>query len=276
MDKIFLSVVIPAYNEARRIPKTLVAIDHYLRGEQFGTIAAKNGFGKTAYEVLVVSDGSTDTTADIVRKFQQDLIKNLNCIDNKENHGKGWVVRQGMLAAKGKYRLFTDADNSTSIDQVEKLLPFAKGIARAEKDPLELGGQSGYDVVIGSRGLRKSAVKVAQPLPRVIFGKLSNLLIQMIAVPGIWDTQCGFKLFTDTATKEIFSKTLIDRWGFDFEALALARKLGFFIKEVPIIWENDAESKVTLKGYLNTFRELFRVRMNLWMNKYNLTKTTTS
>ncbi|MBU1177546.1 MAG: dolichyl-phosphate beta-glucosyltransferase [Patescibacteria group bacterium] len=244
MEKIYLSVIIPAYNEEKRISNTLLEIDKYLSDQDY------------SYEIIVVSDGSKDKTAAIVKKFS-DLVKNLKLIDNKENHGKGWVVRQGLLAAKGKYRLFMDADNATTIDHFEKMIPFFK---------------EGFKVVIGSRESRdaKGAKQaVAQSFLKRQLGNFGNILIQLLAVSGIWDTQCGFKAFTDKATNDIFKRCLIDRWGFDIEALAITRKLDYKIGIIPVNWVNDPNSKVSLKGYLNTFRELFKIKWNLILNKYD-------
>jgi len=244
MEKIYLSVIIPAYNEEKRISNTLLEIDKYLSDQDY------------SYEIIVVSDGSKDKTAAIVKKFS-DLVKNLKLIDNKENHGKGWVVRQGMLAAKGKYRLFMDADNATTIDHFEKMIPLFK---------------EGFKVVIGSRESRdaKGAKQaVAQSFLKRQLGNFGNILIQLLAVSGIWDTQCGFKAFTDKATDDIFKRCLIDRWGFDIEALAITRKLDYKIGIIPVNWVNDPNSKVSLKGYLNTFRELFKIKWNLILNKYD-------
>ena len=134
----YLSVIIPAYNEEKRLPKTLRALDQYLREQSY------------EYEIIVVSDGSKDNTAGVVRNMQSE-IANVRLIDNKENHGKGYVVRQGMTEAKGQYRLFTDADNSTSIDQVEKMFPHF---------------QQGYDIVIGSRDVKGAVLAPPQPWPR--------------------------------------------------------------------------------------------------------------
>ncbi len=242
---IYLSVIIPAYNEKKRISKTLVAIDHYLARQNFN------------YEIIVVNDGSSDSTSQIVQKFQ-DLIKNLTLIDNKINHGKGYVVRQGLLAARGKYRLFTDADNSTSIDHIEKMWNFF---------------ENGYEIVIGSRD-PKDAVgakqAIAQPLVKRILGNLGNILIQLLAVPGIWDTQCGFKAFSEKAVKSIFPRTKINRWGFDIEILALAKKMGYKIGIIPVNWLNDPQSKVSWKAYLRTFYDLLKIKWNLITDKYQL------
>ena len=244
MEKIYLSVIIPSYNEEKRISSTLLDIDKYLSDQDY------------SYEIIVVSDGSKDKTAAIVKKFS-DLVKNLKLIDNKENHGKGWVVRQGMLAAKGKYRLFMDADNATTIDHFEKMIPLFK---------------KGFKVVIGSRenkDAKGAKQAVSQSFLKRQLGNFGNILIQLLAVSGIWDTQCGFKAFTDKATNDIFKRCLIDRWGFDIEALAIAKKLGYKIGIIPVNWINDPDSKVSLKGYLNTFRELFKIKWNLIIHKYD-------
>jgi len=247
--EIDLSIVIPAYNEEKRIGATLLSIDKYLERQKY------------TYEILVVSDGSTDKTVDVVRKYKQ-LVKNLEVIDNLENEGKGAVVRQGLLEAKGKYRVFTDADSSTSIDHVKKMWPLF---------------EKGYHIVIGTRDSRddKDATQaVKQPLYRRIIGDAGNLLIQLIAVPGIWDTQCGFKGFTAKAVKDIFPRLRINRWGFDIEILAIAKRLGYKIGIIPVHWENDPQSHVTFMGYLNTFRELFVVKWSLIRDTYGIKKTT--
>lgn len=240
-----LSVIIPAYNEEERIGSTLDRIIEYVTKKQ-GLL------GQT--EIVVVSDGSKDRTASIAKE-RAARFPNLRVIDNKENHGKGWVVRQGMLEAKGVLRLFTDADNATPIEEIEKLLPHVKP-------------QGVYDIVIGSIGLKESKVERAEPLPRVIAGRLANILIQVVAVPGIMDTQRGFKLFTGEAAVAIFSLTKIDRWGFDIEVLALARRLKFKTKEVPIRWIHMAGSKVKADIYYKTLTELAKIRFWLWTNAY--------
>lgn len=242
-EKIYLSVVIPAYNEEKRISQTLLAIDKYLSKQDY------------SYEILVVDDGSKDKTVEIIKKLEK-MIGNLKVIANDRNHGKGYVVRQAMLEAGGQNRLFTDADNSTSIEQVEKLLPHLKPKGEA-------------DIVIGSRGLPGSVVKIPQPFYRVILGRLSNLLIQIVALWGIWDSQCGFKLFSLKAAEKVFPKQKITRWGFDIEILAIAKKQGLKIKEVPIVWQNAPESKVSIGAYFSTFKELFKVKWNLIRGKYN-------
>lgn len=244
MEKIYLSVIIPAYNEGKRISKTLLDIDHYLSKQDY------------SYEILVINDGAKDNTAQVVNKFT-DLVKNLRLIDNKKNHGKGWVVKQGMLEAKGEIRLFMDADNATTIDHFEKMIPLFK---------------QGNDIVIGSRD-KKDAKGAKQAVPQTFLkrqlGNFGNLLIQLVAIPGIWDTQCGFKAFSAKAAKKLFGKGSIDRWGFDIEILALARKFKYQIGIIPVYWINDPQSHVSLKGYLNTFRELFKIKWNLIRGKYD-------
>lgn len=242
MQNVFLSVIIPSYNEEKRLPDTLTSVANFLAQQEYDS------------EVLIVSDGSTDKTADTARTFA-DKIKNLRILDNKENHGKGYVTRQGMLEAKGQVRVFMDADNSTTLDQINSFLPYFK---------------QGYDVVIGDRDLKGSKLKVHQPFYKELLGDMGNLMIQLLAVPGIEDTQCGFKAFSGKATEDIFKRMLIDKWGFDIEALAVANKLGYKIKPLPVVWINDPNSKVKLSGYINTLLELFKIKKNLIMGKYDI------
>ncbi|MDP3947313.1 MAG: glycosyltransferase family 2 protein [bacterium] len=242
MAKPFLSVVIPAYNEAKRIPLTLIDVDKHLRAQDF------------SYEIIVVNDGSRDATAEIVSRFIP-LVRNLKLIDNKVNRGKGAVVRQGMQAAKGAIRLFTDADNSTSIDQFNKMLPHFK---------------EGYDVVIGSRDVPGARLEPPQRWYKRLFGNLGNLFIQTLLLRGIWDTQCGFKAFREEAVEEIFPMLKIDRWGFDIEILSLAKALGYRVKEIPVVWVNDPFSHLKLTGYLQVLWETVKIRWWLSRGKYPL------
>lgn len=242
MAQPFLSVIIPAYNEAKRIPLTLTDIDKHLSAQEY------------SYEILVVNDGSKDNTAEIVRNMEK-MIRGLKLIDNAENKGKGGVVRQGMLLAKGKIRLFTDADNATSVDQFNNMLPFFR---------------EGYDVVICSRATKGSKLDPAQPIYRQIPGKLSNLLIQLVVLPGLWDTQCGFKAFTAEAAEKVFQSSRVTGWGFDIEILALATRMGYRIKEIPVHWVNDVSSTVGASAYLKTLVELCKIRWWLWTGKYNI------
>jgi len=244
-NEIYLSVIIPAYNEENRLFDTLKEIDSYLRRQDYN------------YEIIVVNDGSKDKTCQVVENLKDEAkIANLRLIDNKENHGKGYVVRQGMLEASGQYRLFTDADNSTSIDQIEKMWPFFK---------------QNYQVVIGSRDVKGSIINPDQSLLRRLIGKAGNLVIQTVGgLFGIQDTQCGFKCFTKEVVENVFPKTMINRWGFDVEVLAIAKKLGYKIKENPVIWKNDLRSTVNLSGIIKTLFEVFQIRWNFITKKYDL------
>lgn len=241
-DKIHLSVIIPAYNEEKRIAATLLDIDRYLSKQN------------DPYEIIVVSDGSKDNTAKVVENTKQ-LVKNLHLIDNKENHGKGWVTKQGILEARGEYRLFMDADNSTKIDHLDLFWPEFKN----------------YDVVIGSIEVRGAKIDEQSAWYRRWLGSLSKYIIRIVA--GIWeirDSQRGFKCFSKIAAEKIFPKQTIMRWGFDIEILALAKRMGFKIKEIPVDWHNPSESKVTLKSYIRTFIELLKIKWNLITDKYQL------
>lgn len=240
-SNIYLSVIIPSYNEEKRIGKTLESVGEFLARQKYQA------------EVIIVCDGATDKTAEIAKSFSQ-KISGLQIVENKENHGKGFVTRQGMLASRGEYRVFMDADNSTSLDQIDNFLPFFA---------------QGYDVVIGDRDLKGSRITVHQSRAKEALGDFGNLLIQLLAVPGIKDTQCGFKIFSKKASETIFKKMTVDRWGFDIEILALAIKFGFRIKTVPIVWVNDPNSKVKISGYINTFVELAKIKWNLMTGKYN-------
>lgn len=237
-----LSVVIPAYNEERRIEKTLLAVSEFLKKQTFG------------YEIFVVNDGSKDGTASVVRKLES-LIPNLRLVDNKENHGKGWVTKQGMLESGGDIRLFMDADDSTKVDEILKFLPFF--------------GQ-GYDIVIGSRRIAGANIAVKQSFFRDFLGGIFRLIVHTLVPVGVTDSQCGFKAFSGKAAAAIFSKQTIFRWAFDVEILALARREGFKIKEVPITWINDSESHVKLGGMVNMLLEVIEIRLNLWSGKYKI------
>ncbi len=233
-----LSVVIPAYNEEQRIAKTLEDVGQFLSRQAYD------------YEILVIDDGSKDKTAEVVRQLG---IKNLILVDNRENHGKGWVVGQGMLQATGDVRVFMDADNSTKIDEIAKFLPvFAQG----------------FDIVVGSRRIKGSHVPQDQGGLREFLGWAFRTIVHIIVPVGVTDTQCGFKAMTAKAAQQIFPKQTIFRWAFDVEILALARRSHLKIAEVPITWVNDAASHVKLGGMLNMLLEVLTVRWHLMTGKY--------
>lgn len=237
-----LSVILPAYNEEKRLPKTIQSIDGYLKNQNYD------------YEILVISDGSKDKTAEIAKEMTS-VIKNLKVIDNKINQGKGAVVRQGILRARGDYRLFADADNSTSINQIEKMWPEFK---------------KGCDIAIGSRDVKGAVLDPPQPwLRNVILGEGFKLFRKIIVdLWGIEDTQCGFKCFTKKAVEDIFPKCKINRFAFDPEILLIAKKLKYKIKEIPVYWRNDPESKVNLKSIFKMALDLVKIRYNLILGKY--------
>lgn len=235
-----LSVVIPAYNEKVRIEKTLIAINDFLIKQPF------------KYEIIVVDDGSKDGTEAVVKKLLGS-IANLRLIDNQENHGKGFVTRQGMLEATGDVRLFMDADNSTKVDEVLKMIPeFNRGA----------------DIVVGSRRIQGSVITVHQPWIRDFLGGVFRLIVHILVPLGVTDSQCGFKAFSARAVEKIFPQQTIFRWAFDVELLAIAKKDGFTVKEVPITWVNDTESHVKLPGMIKMLIEVIEVRLNLWFGKY--------
>lgn len=240
----YLSVIIPAHNEEKHIKKTIDSIYQYLSGKN------------VEHEIIVVTDGSKDSTNDIV-KTAMSSIPTLQLLNYAQNKGKGFAVRQGMLKAKGEYRLFTDADNATTIDHIEKMMPYF---------------EHGYGVVIASIGIKGADIASgSEPFWRRAFGTMGNWYIQILAVPGIKDTQRGFKMVTAKAAEDIFPKMTIDKWGFDIEMLALARKFGHKIKEVPIKWKNDPDtaSHPRLSAYFEVLMETAKIRWNLLTGKYN-------
>ena len=214
-----LSVVIPAYNESARIAESLDRILAYLRGDWPG---------KAGFEIIVVDDGSTDDTRALVTAAAEANPK-VRVVAYDDNRGKGYAVREGVLASTGDRVLFSDADLSAPIED----LPL-----------LEAALEQGFDIAIGSRALPGSILTTRQPLYRELGGKALNLAIRALAVPGIHDTQCGFKLFRGDAARRIFGKCTLCRWSFDVEALYLARRMGYRIAEVPIHWGHKEGSKV--------------------------------
>jgi dolichyl-phosphate beta-glucosyltransferase len=242
-----LSIVIPAYNEAERIGPTLESITAHLNspGPEHEKIPG--------YEIIVVSDGSSDATEDIVRGFAASD-PHIRLIEYHPNRGKGYAVRIGMIEAAADDVLFSDADLATPIEDLEKLRRAA---------------QQGFDVVVGSRVLEDSIVKGWRPWYRELSGMVFNLLIRLIAMPGIRDTQCGFKYFTKGSGKRIFSMAKLDGFGFDVEALFLARKFGLKVKEVGVSWENSPATKVSLfRHTLPMIVEVSSVRINDWKKVY--------
>lgn len=225
-----LSIIIPAYNEEQRIIKTLEKIYEFMNSKDFD------------FEVIVVDDGSKDKTADLVNLFG----RGVKLIKQPKNMGKGAAVRRGILEAEGNWRLFSDADLSTPIYEIDKLL----------KSALE-----GYEVSIGSRAVDYSKIKKHQPFYREFMGKTFNKIVQMLVIKGIKDTQCGFKMFKAEAAIKVFSNSKIDGFGFDVEALYLAKKFNFKISEIPVEWYNDERSKVDpVRDSIRMFQEILKIK----------------
>lgn len=229
-----VSIIIPAYNEEKRLKSSLPQLASFLQNFE-GVV-----------EVIVVDDGSTDNTAQVAQKFQNETT-NLRVIKLKKNFGKGLAVKEGFFAAKGEVVVFTDADFSTPIGEIGKLL---------EKIAL------GYDIAIGSRALDRSLIKQHQNFFRENIGRAANMLIRLVAVGGVYDTQCGFKAFKKSSTEAIFRKQTISGFAFDVELLFLARKYNLKIAEIAVLWSNDPSSRV--KAFSDTFKsllDLIRIRL---------------
>ena len=231
MDSI--SIVMPAYNEETRIESSLMEVSSHL---------AQSG---REYEIVVVDDGSSDTTRQRLETLTGSMPQ-LIVVSYSENRGKGCAVRRGVASASKATILMTDADLSAPIDQLPKL---------------ERALEMGFDIAIGSREAPGAFIPVRQPAYRKWGGRGLNLLIRIAAVPGIYDTQCGFKLFKAVAAKAVFEKCVIDGFGFDVETLYLARKLGYSIKEVGVTWSHCEGSKVRpLMDGLRLIRDVARIR----------------
>lgn len=238
--EIYLSIVIPAYNEEKRIHKILDSIVAYLETT------------KIEIETVIAIDASPDDTLRVAESYKT-KISNLVIIDGKVNRGKGGAVQEGFKVAKGKYIIFADADNSTPIEQIDKLLPYV------EK----------YDVVIGSRYCKGGKLVIPQSFVRRAGGRALNIVIQALAVSGIRDTQCGFKLFSAKAAKEIFERLTIFNFSFDIEVLAIAKHLGYKVKEVGIVWYDDPHSTVSpIRDGLRMVRNAWTIRKNIIKGRY--------
>ena len=231
MATCYLSVVIPAYNEERRLPGTLAAIGDYLRRQDY------------AWEIIVADDGSEDGTAARAREAAA-TIPSLRLL-SLPHRGKGAAVKRGMLAAAGQYRFLCDADLSMPIEHLERLLP---------------PGGPAADIVIGSREAA-GARRIGEPWRRHLMGRVFNAMTRLLATPGIADTQCGFKVFSAAAAQALFPKQTLDGFAFDAEVLFLARRFGFTVAEVGVEWRYRAESKVRpFRDGWRTLRDLLIVR----------------
>jgi dolichyl-phosphate beta-glucosyltransferase len=236
-----LSIVVPAYNEETRIGASLARMLAYFDAQGY------------TCEILVVDDGSMDNTREVVAEAAADR-PNVRMLHYDGNHGKGYAVRYGMMHAAGDFALFSDADLATPIEEVERLFAAI---------------HDGCDIAIGSRDVAGSKLERRQSFLREMGGKLFNRCVQMIAVPGIHDTQCGFKLFTRAAAQNIFSRCQIDNFSFDVEVLYLGRQLGYTIREVGVRWEHKEGSKVRfVRDALRMLKTLFRIRATDYQIKH--------
>lgn len=231
--KPYLSIIIPAYNEAERIKSTLDKISDFLRVQRY------------RYEIIVVDDGSSDDTREIVAEAAA-RIPMLKILKLPLNQGKGAAVKTGMLAAEGEVRLFMDADNSTSIEQVEKLLPYLR---------------NGYDIAVGSRRIAGAEIRVSQPFVREVLGACFRAIVHFLIPLDIIDTQNGFKLFTSAAAEMLFKNLHTNGWGFDVEILFFAHKMRLTVAEVPIVWANDYRSQLRFPDMLRMIPDLLRIRL---------------
>lgn len=238
----YLSIVVPAYNEEKRLPLSLQKIETYLKSRDF------------SYEMIVVDDGSRDATREVISQFAATrpwvrLLHYDTPSGHPLNRGKGYAVRQGVLHSSGRDLLFTDADLSSPIGEMEKLLP-----------PISRGD---FDVAFASRALPTSILKIHQPWYREWMGRTFNLFVQSIIGTTIRDTQCGFKAFRGEAAKDIFRRAQIDGFGFDTEVLFLAQKLKYRVVEVPVEWQHYDNSRVNpLVAPFSMISELIQVRLN--------------
>ncbi|NQT47397.1 MAG: glycosyltransferase family 2 protein [Chloroflexi bacterium] len=234
-----LSIVVPAYNEEKRLPDSMPQMINFVRKQDY------------PIEVIIVNDGSTDRTAEVVKGFQRD--SPFIALLQVDHGGKGHAVRAGMLQAKGEYLFLCDSDLSMPIEEINKFLPPTL---------------SEYDVAIASREI-KGANRYDEPSYRHLMGRVFNLIVRLLAVPGIQDTQAGFKCFRREAARQVFRLQTIKGWGFDVETLFIAQRRGMVIVEVPINWYYNNRSQVKpIQDTYNMFLEVLKVRFNGWQGRY--------
>lgn len=241
MTQPLLSIIIPAYNEEKRIRPTLERVFAFLDAQDYPA------------EVILVDDCSTDKTIEVAREASRGR-GNFVVLRNEVNTGKGASVRRGMLEAKGDCLLFSDADLSTPIEETARFLQKIR---------------EGYGVLIGSRAMPESNIVTHQPWHRQLMGKTFNKIVRFMLVRGIKDTQCGFKMFTREAARRIFPLQRINRFAFDVEILFLAKKLGYKIREIPVTWKDAPHTSVsTFRDSFSMFKALFTIRLNSLRGRY--------
>ncbi|MHB8086645.1 MAG: dolichyl-phosphate beta-glucosyltransferase [Anaerolineaceae bacterium] len=235
----YLSIILPAHNEEQRLPETLQQVVQFIQSQSY------------AIEIVIVENASKDRTLDIAREFASQHENVL--VLHEERPGKGLAVKEGMLAASGEYRFFCDVDFSMPITEIPKFLP-----------PY----QQKVDIAIASREA-KGAIRYDEPLTRHIIGRVFNMVVWILVLPGINDTQCGFKCFSAAVTEKLFPLQSIHGWTFDVEILAIARQLGYKVVEVPVPWYYQPQSKVNvIKDLLRTLKELIKVRKIIRTRSY--------
>ena len=235
------SIVIPAYNESARIPATLKSVVECIRARSWDA------------EVLVVNDGSTDTTAEVVRSFIRNAPE-VRMLENPGNRGKGYSVRSGMLQARGQIALFTDSDLSAPIEEAERLFAAIR---------------QGADIAIGSRWLESARQTHRQPLFRQFFGRCFNAVTRAVMRLPFADTQCGLKAFTRQAAQTVFQLQTIERWGFDPEILLIALRRGLRVVEVPVSWAHDERTRMSyLRDGIRMLQEITQIRWNALCGRY--------
>jgi glycosyltransferase involved in cell wall biosynthesis len=236
------SIVIPAYNESARLRPTLDTLLRYVHDQKWDV------------EILVVNDGSSDDTAQVIREYGK-VHPEILLLENPGNRGKGFSVRNGMLHARGNICLFTDADLSSPIEEAQKLLTAIN---------------AGADVAIGSRWLKAELQTERQPLYRQAFGRIFNMVLRIVLGMRFVDTQCGFKAFRRDAVQRIFPLQKIERWGFDPEILYLARRAGLKVAEVPVVWAHSEGTRLSpVKDGIRMFGEVLRIRWYALTGAYN-------
>jgi dolichyl-phosphate beta-glucosyltransferase len=238
MAEPFLTIVVPAYNEAGRIRDTLERLCHFKELQPY------------SIELMVVDDGSTDQTVETISEFP-----GVRLVRNDRNHGKGFTVRHGVLEARGEFILFTDADLSTPIEELDKLLSALQS--------------SGADAAVGSRALKRELIGIRQPLFRDMAGRFFNLLVRAFTGLRLHDTQCGFKLFKRSSTRQAFERMRVEGFGFDPELLFLIERIGGRVVEVPVRWNDNPATKVRfLRDSTRMFLDLIAIRWRSLMGKY--------